>query len=102
MRTIAVDAVYRADRRDKDYARRHFEYWEREVARSGVEVMKKVARMIRKHFENIPTCFDCFITNSFSERINSKANARGFSKLKNFKNYRTRILFFCCKLSLVS
>lgn len=89
-------------RRDRDYAERYFEYWEREVAISGVEEMKKVARMLRKHLDNILTYFDCYITNAFSEGINSKiqaikANARGF---RNFKNYRTRILFFCGKLTL--
>ncbi|QTN32222.1 transposase [Akkermansiaceae bacterium] len=43
------------------------------------------------------------ITNAISEGINYKiqaikANAR---TLMNFKDYRTRILFFCGKLSLV-
>ena len=64
--------------------------------------MKKVARMLRKHLDNILTYFDYYITKAFSEGINSKiqaikANARGF---RNFKNYRIRILFFCGKLSL--
>lgn len=86
-------------RRDKDYSECYFEYWEKEVASSGVEEMRKVARMLRKHIDNILTYFDCYITNAFSEGINSKiqaikANARGF---RNFKNYRTRILFFCGK-----
>lgn len=90
------------NRRDKMYAQRYFEYWEKKVATSGVEEMKKVARMLRKHLANILTYFDSYITNAFSEGINSKiqaikANARGF---RNFKNYRTRILFFCGKLSL--
>jgi transposase len=90
------------NRRDKMYAQRYFEYWEKEVATSGVEEMKKVARMLRKHLANILSYFDSYITNAFSEGINSKiqaikANARGF---RNFKNYRTRILFFCGKLSL--
>jgi len=91
------------NRRDKDYAQRYFEYWEKEVTSSGLEEMKKVARMIRKHLDNILTYFDSYITNAFSEGINSKiqaikANARGF---RSFKNYRTRILFFCGKLSMI-
>ena len=86
-------------RRDKGYAERYFEFWEKEEASSGVEKMKKVARMLRKHLNNILTNFDSYITNGFSEGINSKiqaikANARSF---RNFKNYRTRILFFCGK-----
>jgi len=89
-------------RRDKDYARSYFQFWEKEVANSGIEEMKKVARMLRKHLDNILTYFDSYLTNAFSEGINSKiqaikANARGF---RNFLNYRTRILFFCGKLSL--
>ena len=90
------------NRRDKKYAQRYFEYWEKEVATSGVEEMTKMARMLRKHLANILSYFDSYITNAFSEGINSKiqaikANARG---LRNFKNYRTRILFLCGKLSL--
>lgn len=89
-------------RRDKNYATRYFEYWCAEVMESGVTEMKKIMRMIKRHFANILTYFDCYITNAFSEGINSKiqalkANARGF---RNFKNYRTRILFFCGKLAL--
>jgi transposase len=89
-------------RRDKNYAIKYFEFWTDKVKSSGVLEMKKVARMLKKHFDNILTYFDCYITNAFSEGINSKiqalkANARGF---RNFKNYRTRILFFCGKLAL--
>ena len=91
-------------RRDKNYAAKYFEYWCTEVMDSGVTEMKKIMRMIKRHFANILTYFDCYITNAFSEGINSKiqalkANARGF---RNFKNYRTRILFFCGKLALSS
>jgi len=83
-------------RRDKDYAIRYFEYWCKEVRTSGVEAMKKVARLLKRHLKNILTYFDCYLTNAFSEGINSKIQslkscARGF---RSFKNYRTRILFF--------
>lgn len=89
-------------RRDKVFATSYFEFWLEEVKISGVSEMKKVARMLKKHLKNILTYFDCYITNAFSEGINSKiqalkANARGF---RNFNNYRTRILFFCGKLAL--
>jgi len=90
------------DRRDKDYAMRYFEFWVDEVKKSKVEEMRKVSRMLQSHLENVLTYFDCYITNAFSEGINSKiqglkASARGF---RNFENYRTRILFFCGKLTL--
>ena len=52
--------------------------------------------------ENLPTYTMHRITNGATEGLNSKiqalkAAARGFH---NFANYRTRILFFCAKLSL--
>jgi transposase len=58
--------------------------------------------MLKDHLENILTYFDSFITNAVAEGFNSKiqnlkANARGF---RNFRNYRTAILFFCGKLNL--
>ena len=89
-------------RRGKKFAASYFDFWVEEVNKSGVSEMSKVARMLRRHIKNILTYFDCYITNAFSEGINSKiqalkANARGF---RNFKNYRTRILFFCGKLAL--
>lgn len=89
-------------RRDKDYALRYFEYWCKEVSEAKIPEMSKVARMLKRHLKNILTYFDCYLTNGFSEGINSKiqslkASARGF---RNFANYRTRILFFCGKLNL--
>ncbi len=89
-------------RRDKAYALRYFEYWCKEVSAANIPEMSKVARMLKRHLKNILTYFDCYITNAFSEGINSKiqslkATARGF---RNFENYRIRILFFCGKLNL--
>lgn len=87
---------------DKKSALSFLLYWVREVIDIGNKEMLKVAKMLRKHLENILTYFDCFITNAVSEGINSKiqslkANARGF---RSFQNYRTTILFFCGKLKL--
>jgi transposase len=64
--------------------------------------MKKVAKMLKNRLDNILSWFRHRITNSNAEGFNSriqaiKSNARGF---KSFQNYRTRILFFCGKLSL--
>lgn len=64
--------------------------------------MIKVAKMLKRHFENIITHLRHPITNAVSEGLNSKiqaikANARGF---RSYLNYRTRILFFCGKLDL--
>ena len=62
----------------------------------------KVAKMLKRHLENILTYLQHPITNAVTEGLNSKiqmikSNARGF---RSFENYRTRILFFCGKLDL--
>ena len=64
--------------------------------------MIAVARMLQRHLENLLTYLKHRITNAVTEGLNSKIQsiksaARGF---RNFKNYRTRILFFCGKLNL--
>jgi transposase len=83
-------------------ARSFFKKWFGWASRCQLRPIVKVAKMIKRHFENIVTYIKHPITNAFSEGINSKiqtikANARGF---RNFSNYRTRILFYCGKLNL--
>lgn len=90
-------------RRDGLFARAFFESWYKQALQTGLSEVRKVARMLKKHLENILTYFESYITNATSEGLNSKiqslkANARGF---RNFKNYRTTILFFCGKLDLL-
>jgi transposase len=63
----------------------------------------KVAKMVKRRLDNILTWFRHRISNGPAEGFNSriqsiKSAARGF---RNFHNYRTRILFFCEKLSLL-
>jgi transposase len=58
--------------------------------------------MIKRRLPNIATSFRHRISNGPTEGFNSriqsiKSAARGF---RSFKNYRTRILFFCGKLKL--
>lgn len=83
-------------------ARRFFARWFAWASRSRLKAMAKVARMIRRHLDNILTYLRHPITNAVTEGLNSKvqsikSNARGF---RSFKNYRIRILFFCGKLAL--
>jgi transposase len=83
-------------------ARSFFKKWFGWASRCQLKPIVRVAKMIKRHFENIVTYIKHPITNAFSEGINSKiqnikANARGF---RNFSNYRTRILFYCGKLNL--
>jgi transposase len=88
--------------RYKGAARRFFRDWYSWVSRSRLKPLIKVAKMLKKHLENILTYLKHPITNAVTEGLNSKiqmikSNARGF---RSFENYRNRILFFCGKLSL--
>jgi transposase len=83
-------------------ARAFFKKWFGWATRSQLKPVIKVARMLRKHLENILTYLRHPITNAVTEGLNSKiqsikSNARGF---RSFENYRIRILFFCGKLQL--
>ena len=83
-------------------ARKFFKSWFGWASRSQLKPIIKVAKMLKRHFENIITYLRHPITNAVTEGLNSKiqaikSNARGF---RSFLNYRTRILFFCGKLNL--
>ncbi len=83
-------------------ARTFFKKWYFSATHSRLKPVIDVAKMIKRHIENILTFIKHRITNAFSEGINSKtehikATARGF---RNFKNYRISILFYCGKLDL--
>ena len=83
-------------------ARAFFKKWFGWATHSQLKPIVKVARMIKRHLENILTYLRHPITNAVTEGLNSKiqnikSNARGF---RSFQNYRTRILFFCGKLKL--
>jgi transposase len=84
------------------WARRFFKDWFGWISRSRLKPMIAVARMLKRHLGNLLTYLKHHITNAVTEGLNSKIQslksaARGF---RNFKNYRTRILFFCGKLDL--
>ena len=79
-----------------------FKQWFNGVARSKLEPVKKVARMLKTHLLELLNYFAHPITNALTEGFNSKiqaikADARGF---RSFANYRIRILFHCGKLNL--
>ncbi len=84
-------------------ARKFFHRWYGWAARSRLKPIIKVAKMLKRHLNNILTYFRHGITNAVSEGFNSriqsiKSQARGF---RAFHNYRTRILFYCGKLDLL-
>lgn len=83
-------------------ARNFFNQWYGWARRSKLEPVKRVAKMIKDHFENTITYLKHRITNATTEGFNGviqtiKANARGF---RSFDNYRVAILFQCGKLDL--
>lgn len=87
---------------EEGWARRFFKGWFGWVSRSKLKPMAEVARMLKRHLENLLTYLRHHITNAVTEGLNSKIQslksaARGF---RNFQNYRIRILFFCGKLNL--
>lgn len=87
----------------KGSARAFFDRWYFWATHSKLEPVIEVAKMLKRHFEEIVTYLDHGITNAVTEGLNSKiqsikANARGF---RNFENYRVAILFHCGKLEML-
>lgn len=83
-------------------AARFFNRWHGWAVRSRLRPIKEKARMLKSHLDGILSYFRHPITNAITEGFNSriqaiKAAARGF---RSFRNYRTRILFYCGKLNL--
>ncbi len=67
-----------------------------------MEPIKKVVKMLRRHVQGLLSYSRHRITNASTEGFNSaiqliEANARG---IRNFNNYRARILFQCGKLDM--
>jgi transposase len=84
-------------------AERFYKGWRKAVMSSRLEPMKKVARLIDAHRQEILNYIKHRITNAASEGLNSriqaiKSAARGF---RSFANYRVRILFHCGRLDLM-
>ena len=83
-------------------ARKHFRWWQGWAARSRLQPMIEVGRMLKRRFENIITYLRHRITNAASESINAKIQwvkytARGF---RNKKNFIDAIYFHCGGLDL--
>ncbi len=84
-------------------AHKFFNRWYGWATRSRLKPIIQVAKMLKRHLNNILTYFRHGITNAMSEGFNSriksiKSQARGF---RAFENYRIRILFYCGRLNLL-
>lgn len=83
-------------------AKKFFDQWYWWATHSRLKPMADVAKLMKRHLDNILTYLRHQITNAMMEGFNSKiqtikANARGY---RNFANYRIAILFYCGKLEL--
>jgi len=90
------------DCKTQDEARTYFNRWYKSVIHSKNKFMKKAAKTIKKHINNIITQIGTKISNGRAEQTNSKIAkiqrvAQGF---RSFDNLRTAILFFNGSLRL--
>ena len=81
--------------RSRRWARKAFEKWHDWAISSGLEPVKKVARMVKEHLEGIVNAIYHGVTNARSESINArikwvKFSARGF---RNRERFRRAIYF---------
>jgi transposase len=84
------------------WARKFFRSWYNWAIRSRLGPVREVARMLRRHLENVLTYCKHRITNGVAEGLNSKImaikrRARGF---RNPQNFKTAIYFYCGGLDL--
>jgi transposase len=73
----------------KEVAAKYLEQWYSWADESAIKPMQDVARLLRKHEENILTYFDMPISNGIAEGLNNKAKvishrAYGFRTAKNY------------------
>lgn len=83
-------------------ARRNFETWFQSAVRSQLAPIKRVARTLRKYWDQIENYFRHRITNAGAEAINTKIQqvkrrSRGF---RNRERFREAIYFHCGGLDL--
>jgi transposase len=84
-------------------ARKFFQQWYGWACRSRLRPIIRVAKMLKRRFEQIVTHIKYRFTNAVAEGFNSKiqsikSNARGF---RSFANFRLRILFYCGRLDVM-
>lgn len=96
--TFAKFWEYRYEKPAQDF----FNDWHWWATHSRMKPMVKVAKMLKKHCENVFTFTKHRITNAVAEGLNSKIQvlrscARGY---RNFSNYRHAVLFHCGGLEL--
>jgi len=88
--------------RSVTWAGKFFKNWHQWASHSRLEPVKKVARMLHNHLQNVLTYCTHQITNSVAEGLNSKIMAikRRACGYRNKENFKTVIYFFCGGLDL--
>ena len=99
---LKQEAMYLWGYQKRGSAERAWKLWLSWALRSRIEPMKKVARMIRSHWEGVLNAVVSGITNAMSESINAKIQwikrqARGF---RNPERFRRAIYFHLGGLDL--
>jgi len=84
------------------WARRFFKQWFAWAAHCRLEPIRKVAKMLRNHIDNILTYCRHRVTNAVAEGLNSKIMSikRRACGYRNKEHFKTAIYFFCGGLSL--
>ncbi len=77
--------------RSRAWARKAWLAWYRSAIRCRLELVKRVAHMIKRHLDGIVTAVVDKVTNARAESINAgiqkvKYSARGFRNRKRFRN----------------
>lgn len=90
------------DYENETWARKFFKGWYFWASHSRLKPMKKAAKTLKDHFENIVTYVQHRLTNAVAEGLNSKIEkmkrlACGF---RNRAHYRTMIYFHCGGLDM--
>jgi len=83
------------------WARRFFKDWFGWISRSRLKHMIAVARMLRRHLENLLTYLKRRITNAVTEGLNSKIQSIN-SAARDFRNFKNYARAFCSAESLIS
>ena len=88
--------------KNRDKQKQLLSEWIMEAEESEVLSFKKCANTYRNWFAPICNSFDCPYTNGFTEGCNNKIKVlkRNAYGMRNFSNFRNRILFMFAKKSI--
>jgi len=88
--------------KDARWAKRYWRRWYFWATHSRLKPMVKVAKMLKRHLDNLLTYFEYRVTNAVSEGLNNKIEAikRQAYGFRNLEHFKTAIYFYCGGLQL--